>query len=130
MHTHHAVTAALPFALRDRARRHARRPRLKTIALLAAGLLAASAGAQAHTEIFTTTLLGTNENPANTSPGVGGAVVTLDLDLATLHVAASFANLVGTTTASHIHCCSVAPVNAIVATQTPTFTGFPLGVTS
>jgi hypothetical protein len=102
---------------------------VKPTALLAVGLLAA-AGAQAHTEIFTATLRGTNENPVNASTGIGGAVVTLDLDLATLHVAASFADLTGTTTASHIHCCSTAPTNAGVATQTPTFAGFPLGVTS
>jgi len=38
--------------------------------------------------------------------------------------------LSGTTTASHIHCCVAAPGTAGVATTTPTFTGFPLGVTS
>ena len=34
------------------------------------------------------------------------------------------------TTASHIHCCVAPPGNAGVATTTPTFPGFPLGVTA
>jgi len=41
--------------------------------------------------------------------------------------------LTGTTTASHIHCCEATPganANVMVATTTPTFPGFPLGVTS
>jgi hypothetical protein len=47
-----------------------------------------------------------------------------------LQVDVIFSGLTGTTTASHIHCCVSPPGNAGVATQTPTFTGFPLGVTS
>jgi hypothetical protein len=44
----------------------------------------------------------------------------------------SFSGLLGTTTASHIHCCTPTPLSgtAGVATTTPTFAGFPLGVTS
>jgi hypothetical protein len=43
-----------------------------------------------------------------------------------------FNGLVGTTTAAHIHCCTVVAGagNVGVATQTPTFVGFPLGVTA
>jgi hypothetical protein len=43
----------------------------------------------------------------------------------------TFSGLLGTTTASHIHCCT-APAGtgtAGVATTVPTFPGFPLGVT-
>lgn len=49
-----------------------------------------------------------------------------------MRVQFSFSGLLGSTTASHIHCCTVSPVTgtAGVATVTPTFTGFPLGVTS
>jgi hypothetical protein len=47
-----------------------------------------------------------------------------------LSVDVSFSGLLGTTTASHIHCCVAAPGNVGVATTTPTFPGFPLGVTS
>ena len=52
--------------------------------------------------------------------------------VAELRVEVSFSGLVGTTTAPHIHCCTASPLsgNAGVATLTPTFTGFPLGVTS
>src|ERR671933_59243 len=35
-----------------------------------------------------------------------------------------------TTIASHIHCCAPVGTNAMVATTTPTFPGFPLGVQS
>lgn len=66
------------------------------------------------------------------TPGTGTVFVTLDQTLNTMRVQASFSGLVGTTMASHIHCCTVTPLtgNAGVATQTPSFTGFPLGVTS
>jgi CHRD domain/PEP-CTERM motif len=66
------------------------------------------------------------------TPGFGTALVTLDLDLATMRVGASFADLKQNTTASHIHCCTGNPnvLTAGVATNTPSFTGFPLDVTS
>jgi CHRD domain len=43
-----------------------------------------------------------------------------------------FSGLVGTSTASHIHCCTADPQtgNAGVATTVPTFSMFPLGVTA
>ena len=75
-------------------------------------------------------LLGTNEVPSNGSPGFGFAFVTIDTVAHTLNVNVSFANLVAGTTASHIHCCIPPGGNAGVATELPTFTSFPLGVTS
>ena len=59
-------------------------------------------------------------------------MVIIDPTAHTLHVIVSFSGLVGNTTASHIHCCTVAPLTgtAMVATAVPTFPGFPLGVTS
>jgi hypothetical protein len=44
----------------------------------------------------------------------------------------SFSGLTGTTSASHIHCCTTAAGTgtAGVATTTPTFAAFPLGVTA
>jgi hypothetical protein len=39
-------------------------------------------------------------------------------------------NLIGNTTAAHIHYCVDAPGTVGVATPTPSFPGFPLGVTS
>jgi MYXO-CTERM domain-containing protein len=50
----------------------------------------------------------------------------------TLNVHVTFSGLQGTTTASHIHSATAVPLSgtAGVATTTPTFAGFPLGVTS
>jgi hypothetical protein len=64
----------------------------------------------------------------------GFAIVTLDTTAQTLRVQEIFAGLGSNTTASHIHCCLASPgqtgVNVGVATTTPSFPGFPLGVTS
>ena len=83
---------------------------------------------------FDTVLAGTNEFPVNASPGTGFALVTIDPVANTLTVNVTFSGLLGNTTASHIHCCLASPlltgVNVGVATTTPTFPGFPLGVTS
>jgi hypothetical protein len=79
---------------------------------------------------FTAILLGVNEVPPVVTPGTGSAVVFYDPVAHTLQVNAAFSNLVGTTTASHIHAPAPAGVNAGVVSQTPSFTGFPLGVTS
>jgi len=77
-------------------------------------------------------LSGLAEAPPNASPGTGFAFVELDNLAHTLHVSATFSGLIGTTTAAHIHCCTAAPLTGAVgvATQTPSFIGFPLGVTS
>jgi hypothetical protein len=79
---------------------------------------------------FGANLSGPSESPPNTSPGTGVAQVFFDTDANTMRVLVSFSGLLGTTTASHIHCCVSAPGTAIVATTVPTFTDFPLGVTS
>jgi hypothetical protein len=83
-------------------------------------------------KVFFGSLSGLQESPPNASPGVGFAVVTYNPDTLTMRVQVSFSNLTATgtgTTASHIHCCFVLPsLNATVATTTPSFAGFPLGV--
>jgi hypothetical protein len=88
--------------------------------------------ASAHVEIYRAILDGPSEHPANDSLGTGTAKATFDLDLVTMTVEASFSNLEGNTTAAHIHCCTVNPgvLTAGVATETPSFTNFPLGVTA
>jgi hypothetical protein len=75
-------------------------------------------------------LAGANEIPVVVTPGTGFAIITIDTVAQTLRVQVTFSDLVGTTTASHIHCCAPQPANVGVATVLPTFTGFPLGVTS
>jgi len=66
------------------------------------------------------------------SPGIGFSQVDFDLTAHTMRVYASFSGLLGTTSASHIHgpTAVAGTGTAGVATVTPTFTNFPLGVTS
>jgi hypothetical protein len=77
-------------------------------------------------------LNGPAESPPNASPATGFALVTVDTAAHTMAVDLSFSGLLGTTTASHIHCCTstAGAGTAGVATVLPRFTGFPLGVTS
>lgn len=88
--------------------------------------------AQAATVDYTAILSGANEAPPNASPGTGLGNVYYDPVAHTLVINVSFSGLSGITTAAHIHApTSVAGVgNAGVATTTPTFFGFPQGVTS
>lgn len=91
--------------------------------------LAVAAG-RAGAQTWTATLSGPNESPANASPGTGHAEFTLTGN--NLSVFITFQDLLTGTTASHIHCCTDAPFSGVaaVATVVPTFTDFPLGVTS
>jgi len=86
----------------------------------------------ASTTLLTGALSGAAESPPNGSPGTGSTTVTYDSVTHMLTVAVGFSGLQGNTTASHIHCCTANPntLTAGVATQTPTFSGFPLGVTA
>lgn len=103
------------------------------MALAAAGVVVgAASSASATLYTFTTFLDGPSESPANASPGVGFAKIDFDTTAHTMRIQAVFSGLLGTTTASHIHAATAAPNagTAGVATQTPSFVGFPLGVTS
>lgn len=105
---------------------------MKLSALLTGSLLAAAVAmpAAAQQSVYTAVLSGSSEIPANTSPGMGSATVTIDLDAITMRVQESFSGLLGNTTAAHIHCCTdVSGTGSVgVATPTPTFPGFPSGV--
>jgi uncharacterized protein (TIGR03382 family) len=100
------------------------------IGILGAFILGQAASASIIT--YDAALSGPNEAPPNASPGVGFAIVTIDTVAQTMEVNVTFSGLLGTTSASHIHCCTptAGTGTAIVATQVPTFAGFPLGVTS
>lgn len=82
--------------------------------------------------VFTADLSGPQESPPNSSTGMGTATITIDTILNLMEVVVDFSGLSAADTASHIHCCTSIPDTgtAGVATTTPTFTGFPLGVTS
>jgi hypothetical protein len=96
----------------------------------AMALLLLAGAACAVPLVFVTDLSGPGEDPPNASPGTGTAEVAIDAAAHTLRVLVSFADLLSGTTASHIHCCVAPPGSAGVATTTPTFPFFPLGVTS
>jgi hypothetical protein len=99
--------------------------------LLSAMFLALSAtAAQAVPITYTTILSGANENPAVITAGTGFATIIYDNATHLLSLDITFSGLNSGTAASHIHCCAVPPANAGVATTTPTFLNFPLGVTS
>ncbi len=101
---------------------------LFALSLLIVWVSAASATVHSY-EVF---MSGPDESPPNASPGTGFGMVDYNDVAHTLAVSASFSGLLGTTTASHIHAATPAPgvLTAGVATTTPTFAGFPLGVTS
>lgn len=82
--------------------------------------------------MYGTSMSGLQEAPPNLSPASGTAFVTIDTDLNTMRVQANFTGLTGNTTAAHIHGPTPVPGTgtAGVITTTPSFVGFPLGVTS
>ena len=96
----------------------------------AAALLSFAGAAQATLIVYNFTLSGAAEG--NASPGVGTATVTFDTVAHTMAVDTSFSGLTSPSAIAHIHCCTVAPGfgTAGVATQLPSFVGFPTGVTS
>jgi hypothetical protein len=100
--------------------------------LAAALLLAAAVPASATVLHYDCLLSGPAESPPNASPGTGGAEVTIDDVANTMRVQCTFSGLLGTSTACHIHAPTTVALTgtAGVATLTPAFTGFPLGVTS
>ena len=105
---------------------------LKISAAISALVLLMTASAQAAPTFFFANLNGPSEAPPNSSLGTGYATVLFDPVLNSMQVDISFGGLSGNTTASHIHCCTTVPgvSTAGVATVTPNFTGFPLGVTA
>jgi hypothetical protein len=104
-----------------------------TLFVLVAALMLPAPAAYATPITFTANLTGATEVPPTGSPGIGHATVVLDPVANTMHVDVTFSGLEAGTTASHIHCClpfPFDPINIGVATTTPTFPGFPLGVTA
>ena len=101
-----------------------------TLVLTLASLGATAA--QASPITYVAVLSGPAQDPPNSSAATGFVSVVFDLALHTMVVNVSFSDLMGNTTVSHIH----APTelarlgNASVATQTPSFIGFPVGVQS
>jgi hypothetical protein len=97
-------------------------------------LVAALLANTAHATLFQyeAFLDGPSESPPNASPATGMALVNYDNVAHTLYLDVTFSGLLGTTTAAHIHAPTATPGTgtAGVATTTPYFAGFPIGVTS
>ncbi|MFL6672560.1 MAG: CHRD domain-containing protein [Massilia sp.] len=111
---------------------------LSILALATASLVTVSAAqAQANTPgpgggggtstISRATLSGPSEMPPNPSPGY--SVSTVEISGTTLRVEVPFKELLGITTASHIHCCTGTAFTGVAPIALP-FTDFPLGVRS
>lgn len=81
-----------------------------------------------RSQTYYVNLSGSAEVPPNNSAGTGKAMVTITGNM--MRVQLTFSGLTGNTTASHIHAptATAGTGTAGVATTTPTFTGFPLGV--
>lgn len=105
--------------------------RIVLLALVAC-LMIGVAGVNAAPTLYTASLSGPNESPANASPGIGFAQVTIDPVTHIMIVNVTFSGLIGNTTNSHIHAATAVALTgtAGVSTTTPTFLGFPSGVTS
>ncbi|GAA0539521.1 hypothetical protein FHS83_003721 [Rhizomicrobium palustre] len=90
-----------------------------------------AAPAQATQLTFGLFLNGANEATPNASAGFGNGWAFYDSDLHSLDLLISFADLTGDTVAAHIHCCTTTSWTgtAMVATELPSFSNLPLGVT-
>ncbi len=102
--------------------------KLALVAVMALGL-ATSAGAAPI--FFQADLTGAAESPQVNTTGNGYTAIFMDTVAHTLRIMVEFQDLIGNTTASHVHCCTAVAGagNVGVATELPSFTGFPLGVT-
>ncbi|WP_343730830.1 CHRD domain-containing protein [Duganella sp.] len=96
-------------------------------ALLCIGAAAASL---ANAATYSTILTGAKEMPANSSDGIGAAALKFDPNTHVLELGVAFAGLLGQSTAAHIHCCTADPGAGLAGAITPSFAGFPLGVTT
>lgn len=104
----------------------------KHLVLIALAASLWAGGAHAIPILYSATMTGPAEDPPNASPATGTALVEYDPDAHTLSLDVDFMDLLGTTTAAHIHCCTVDPGTGSVApaTTVPTFVSVPIGVTA
>ena len=81
---------------------------------------------------YSTILTGQQEEPPNTSPGIGASTIRFDPATHILEINVTFSGLVGEVYAAHIHCCTPAPGEGIASVMTPipNLSGFPQGVRS
>ena len=104
--------------------------KMNGLALAIGAAMFAASGASAQTYNWNFTLDGPSE--PTPSPATGFATITWNTSTQQMSYNVTFSGLLGTTTASHVHASTTSPGTgtAGVATMTPSFAGFPLGVTS
>jgi CHRD domain/Secretion system C-terminal sorting domain len=104
---------------------------MKKIKLLLSILLI-SFSVNSQIKVYSFSMNGANESPPNASSATGTATVTIDETAKTMRLQCDFSGLTGNVTVSHIHAATASANTgtAGVATTTPTFPGFPVGVTS
>ena len=100
---------------------------MKTLKLVLAFAAFALLAPTSHAQNFAITLNGASEAPPNASLGTGVGFVSFNVPAHTMTIFVSFTGLTGPVTAAHIHAATAAAGTgtAGVATQTPSFTGFP-----
>jgi CHRD domain len=105
------------------------RKRAAALILIVVGLACGAVSAQTVT--YRTKMDGASEAPSNSSLGTGSVRAIFDASANTMRLIVNYSGLTGNATVAHIHCCTLNPLAATagVATQTPTFTGFPSGNT-
>lgn len=91
--------------------------------------------AYANPVTYVANLSASNEIPPVLVPsnGTGLATMILDATAQTLQISVTFSGLTTNDTAAVIHCCLATPFQSAsigVATEVPSFPGFPLGATS
>ena len=94
---------------------------------LAAAMVLAPAAAQAQTTIIKAVASGPAEAPPNGSPG--SSVASFEIDGNLLRAEVPFRDLLGTSVAAHIHCCTTAAFTGTAPIALP-FEDFPTGVTN
>jgi hypothetical protein len=104
--------------------------KLRTSFLAALLALVLAPWAFGHHFTYSARLTGAQEVPPNSSPAVGVATITWDMDIITMRVEVTFTGLVGNVTEAHIHAVTAVPGSgtAMVASPLPTLPGFPTGV--
>ena len=102
------------------------------LALALCVVLGAASTSHASWVVYNVTLNGANEAPPNASLGTGTATVGVNTATHQLYIHLDFQGLSGNTTQCHIHAATAVAGTgtAGVATTTPYFAGFPIGVTS
>src|SRR3954451_19992734 len=94
-------------------------------AVAVASVLCGVETAQAHQELFAAFLSGAKQSPANGSLGIGTILITLDVDIVTMHVQMKFDGLTGNASGVQMHGRTTAAQTGTAGAAVP-FPDFPI----